>query len=90
MSGEIKQNKKRKAFAMMKTLLKLWCAPAENRTRGPTMATLDFTTKPLALSLEVGRHEIYNGFTCFEKKSHEQHKNKKIPKLQTINKSILL
>ena len=23
-------------------------APAENRTRGPTMATLDFTTKPLA------------------------------------------
>jgi hypothetical protein len=24
-------------------------APAENRTRGPTMATLDFTTKPLAL-----------------------------------------
>ena len=22
-------------------------APAENRTRGPTMATLDFTTKPL-------------------------------------------
>ena len=26
------------------------CAPAENRTRGPTMATLDFTTKPLALT----------------------------------------
>ncbi len=26
------------------------CAPAENRTRGPTMATLDFTTKPLALA----------------------------------------
>jgi hypothetical protein len=25
-------------------------APAENRTRGPTMATLDFTTKPLALA----------------------------------------
>ena len=25
-------------------------APAGNRTRGPTMATLDFTTKPLALS----------------------------------------
>ena len=24
-------------------------APAENRTRGPTMATLDFTTKPLVL-----------------------------------------
>ena len=26
-------------------------APAENRTRGPTMATLDFTTKPLALDV---------------------------------------
>ena len=26
-------------------------ARAENRTRGPTMATLDFTTKPLALAL---------------------------------------
>ena len=24
-------------------------APAENHTRAPTMATLDFTTKPLAL-----------------------------------------
>jgi hypothetical protein len=24
-------------------------APTENRTRGPTMATLDFTTKPLVL-----------------------------------------
>ena len=24
-------------------------APAENRTRGPTMATSDFTTKPLVL-----------------------------------------
>jgi hypothetical protein len=31
------KNKKRKS------------APAENRTRGPTMATLDFTTKPLVL-----------------------------------------
>ena len=30
----------------METMLVL--APAENRTRGPTMATLDFTTKPLA------------------------------------------
>jgi hypothetical protein len=26
-------------------------APAENRTRGPTMATSDFTTKPLVLLL---------------------------------------
>jgi hypothetical protein len=26
---------------------KTYSAPAENRTRGPTMATLDFTTKPL-------------------------------------------
>jgi hypothetical protein len=25
------------------------CAPAANRTRGPSMATMDFTTKPLAL-----------------------------------------
>jgi hypothetical protein len=25
-------------------------APAENRTRGPTMATSDFTTKPLVLA----------------------------------------
>ncbi|KAL0467459.1 hypothetical protein QR685DRAFT_448472, partial [Neurospora intermedia] len=24
-------------------------APAANRTRGPSMATMDFTTKPLAL-----------------------------------------
>ena len=30
-------------------------APAENRTRGPTMATLDFTTKPLARSTKGGR-----------------------------------
>ena len=30
-------------------------APAENRTRGPTMATLDFTTKPLALGQLVPR-----------------------------------
>ncbi|KAK1782450.1 hypothetical protein QBC45DRAFT_318533, partial [Copromyces sp. CBS 386.78] len=25
-------------------------APAANRTRGPSMATMDFTTKPLALN----------------------------------------
>jgi hypothetical protein len=35
-------------------------APAENRTRGPTMATLDFTTKPLALVRCVGL-SIYDG-----------------------------
>ena len=29
-------------------------APAENRTRGPTMATLDFTTKPLVLLFSLG------------------------------------
>jgi hypothetical protein len=28
-------------------------APAENRTRGPTMATSDFTTKPLVLTDDV-------------------------------------
>ena len=32
------------------TIQKVYFAPAENRTRGPTMATLDFTTKPLALN----------------------------------------
>ena len=30
---------------------KLISAPAVNRTRGPSMATMDFTTKPLALFL---------------------------------------
>ena len=34
------------------------CAPAENRTRGPTMATSDFTTKPLAL--DVQNFKIHN------------------------------
>ena len=29
-------------------------APAANRTRGPSMATMDFTTKPLALVNEKG------------------------------------
>ncbi len=33
------------------SLQKAKAARAENRTRGPTMATLDFTTKPLALSV---------------------------------------
>ena len=28
-------------------------APAANRTRGPSMATMDFTTKPLALVIVV-------------------------------------
>ncbi|KAK1783024.1 hypothetical protein QBC45DRAFT_317221 [Copromyces sp. CBS 386.78] len=28
---------------------KVFYAPAANRTRGPSMATMDFTTKPLAL-----------------------------------------
>ena len=32
---------------------KIYNAPAGNRTRGPTMATLDFTTKPLALNLVI-------------------------------------
>ena len=31
-------------------------ARAENRTRGPTMATLDFTTKPLARRLSIGTY----------------------------------
>ena len=30
-------------------------APAENRTRGRTMATFDFTTKPLELTLNADR-----------------------------------
>ena len=29
-------------------------APAANRTRGPSMATMDFTTKPLALMIDIG------------------------------------
>ncbi|KAK1774512.1 hypothetical protein QBC45DRAFT_337392 [Copromyces sp. CBS 386.78] len=28
-------------------------APAANRTRGPSMATMDFTTKPLALVIDI-------------------------------------
>ena len=34
-------------------------APAGNRTRGPTMATLDFTTKPLALA-EFSKNSFYS------------------------------
>ena len=38
-------------------------APAKNRTRGPTMATLDFTTKPLVQSARNGNwtHDLRNG-----------------------------
>ena len=35
-------------------------APAENRTRGPTMATSDFTTKPLVLSGLFDQFIMYN------------------------------
>ena len=44
-------------------------APAENRTRGPTMATLDFTTKPLALDSQV-LIEIYNSAVSFVHHHH--------------------
>ena len=47
------------------------CAPAENRTRGPTMATLDFTTKPLALAQPV-LIKIYNCAVSFV--HHRPHK----------------
>ena len=39
-------------------------APAENRTRGPTMATLDFTTKPLALAEPTKQTSIHRHFQC--------------------------
>ncbi|KHE78530.1 hypothetical protein GE21DRAFT_1060046 [Neurospora crassa] len=39
--GEKKEKKKKTK--------KIRVAPAANRTRGPSMATMDFTTKPLAL-----------------------------------------
>ena len=42
-----------------KTTITKTTAPAENRTRGPTMATLDFTTKPLALLENECCHQIY-------------------------------
>ena len=35
-------------------------APAENRTRGRTMATFDFTTKPLELTLIEDKRKLIN------------------------------
>ena len=39
-------------------------APAGNRTRGPTMATLDFTTKPLAHALAVSPECVSRPIFC--------------------------
>ena len=44
----------RRDFKKRKIFQKKRHAPAVNRTRGPTMATLDFTTKPLALDSDTG------------------------------------
>ncbi|KAL0468629.1 hypothetical protein QR685DRAFT_413487, partial [Neurospora intermedia] len=51
-----KKKKKKKKTELHKDAKKRSTAPAANRTRGPSMATMDFTTKPLALCV-VG-HKI--------------------------------
>ena len=45
-------------------------APAGNRTRGPTMATLDFATKPL---VPWFLHKTYSTITNYIQNTHYQH-----------------
>ena len=52
------------------TIQKVYFAPAENRTRGPTMATLDFTTKPLAHVLHGSTPGIELGTSSTLKTNH--------------------
>ena len=52
------------------TIQKVYFAPAENRTRGPTMATLDFTTKPLAHVLHGSTPGIEPGTSSTLKTNH--------------------
>ena len=52
-------------------------APAGNRTRGPTMATLDFTTKPLALNLFLQIADLHNQHTNIHIPSYTYHTSHK-------------
>ena len=53
-------------------------APAENRTRGPTMATLDFTTKPLVLDARPCKniYKPYHSPTTSNNKHKQHHKHR--------------
>ena len=47
--GELPAWMKKENLVSKICVLKRYHAPPVNRTRGPTMATLDFTTKPVVL-----------------------------------------
>ena len=72
-SKEDKSNKR-----MIKKFKTKSNAPAENRTRGPTMATLDFTTKPLALDARPCKniYKPYHSPTTSNNKHKQHHKHR--------------
>eukprot|EP00984_Skeletonema_dohrnii_P008372 scaffold3068_cov77-Skeletonema_dohrnii-CCMP3373.AAC.3 len=73
-SKEDKSNKR-----MIKKFKTKSNAPAENRTRGPTMATLDFTTKPLALAEDkpnIWLLLVFHSFSSREKSVVVEHRHR--------------